>query len=131
MRITRPLALLLCFAFVAACAAPSPGSTGEAGGGQPAVAAPNSEPKTIAIAFRYEKNDLSTKTLSQAGQEYRPVFNAGLSIMGGKGVAQPQLAVDIPQLGSEAWRVSPTGDMETTWKLKPGLTWQYGEPLNA
>src|ERR1051325_4065413 len=29
------------------------------------------QPRAIVLAFRYEKNDLSTKTLTQAGQEYR------------------------------------------------------------
>jgi peptide/nickel transport system substrate-binding protein len=83
------------------------------------------------MAFRYEKNDLSTKTLSQAGQEYRPLFNAGLALVDGKGVLQPQLAAGLPQLNTESWRVSTEGRMETTWKLKPNLRWHDGQPLTA
>src|SRR5205823_2205838 len=127
----RLLSILLLSVLVG-CAAEPPRSGGSAGtGGLSSTGAPSTEPKTLVLAFRYEKNDLSTKTLSQAGQEYRPAFNAGLAIMGGKGVPEPQLGIAIPEVNTDSWRVAPDGSMETTWKLKPGLTWHDGQALTS
>jgi peptide/nickel transport system substrate-binding protein len=34
-------------------------------------------------------------------------------------------------LGTDSWRVFPDGQMETTYRLKPNLTWHDGTPLSA
>ena len=114
---------------LAACgpAAPGPGSPGE----PQQQASSSGEPRTIILSFRYEKNDLSTKTLTQAGEEYRPLFNAGLALVDGTGTLRPYLAEAVPVLNTESWRVFPDGRMETSWKLKPNLTWHDGAPLTA
>jgi ABC-type transport system substrate-binding protein len=100
----------------------------EAGG---PVASATREARTLTVAFRYEKNDLSTKTLTQAGQEYRVLLNAGLTFVDGAGTVQPQLASELPKLHTGSWQVFPDGQMETTWKLKPNLTWHDGQLLTA
>lgn len=41
----------------------------------------------------------------------------------------PRLATDLPSQSKGTWRVAPDGTMETTWKLRPGVTWHNGEPL--
>src|SRR4051812_46557990 len=96
MTLARALALLVALGVLAACAAPAQ-PTGSGGNSDARLSSGSgpAEPKTAILAFRYEKNDLLTKTLSQAGQEYRPLFNAGLAIMGGAGVPEPQLAADM------------------------------------
>ena len=43
----------------------------------------------------------------------------------------PYLATALPQLETDTWRVLPDGRMETTFVLRPGLTWHDGEPLTA
>src|SRR5437762_5159476 len=58
-------------------------------------------------------------------------FNAGLAINDERDVPRPYLAEALPQLNSESWRVSPDGRMETTHRLRSGLTWQDGTPLTA
>src|SRR5262249_35688308 len=43
----------------------------------------------------------------------------------------PILAEAIPTLDSDAWRLLPDGRMETTYRLRAGLTWHDGVPLTA
>jgi peptide/nickel transport system substrate-binding protein len=63
-----------------------------------------------------------------AGDE---VLNANLSFVDERGQAQPYLSAALPQLNTETWRVFPDGRMETTYHLKPNLTWHDGQPLTA
>jgi len=41
------------------------------------------------------------------------------------------LADSLPQLNSESWKVAADGRMETTYRLRPNLTWHDGQPLTA
>jgi peptide/nickel transport system substrate-binding protein len=59
------------------------------------------------------------------------LFNAELSIMDDTGATRPFLAAELPRLNTDSWRVFPDGQMETTYKLRPGLTWHDGQPLTA
>jgi peptide/nickel transport system substrate-binding protein len=59
------------------------------------------------------------------------MFNAGLTIRNDQGVPVPYLAQSVPQLNTDAWRVAPDGTMETTYRLKPNVTWHDGRPLTA
>ena len=61
----------------------------------------------------------------------RRVFNAGLGLEDGDNQIRPYLAESLPQLNTESWRVSPVGRMETTYRLRPNLTWHDGRPLSA
>lgn len=47
------------------------------------------------------------------------------------GAVHPLLAVGVPQLNTDNWRIFPDGRMETTWKLRPSLTWRDGAGLTA
>ncbi len=128
---TRIAATIVLAALLTACATSGPRGDGASPSAPRAGSSQASEPRTIILAFRYEKNDLSTKTLSQAGQEYRPLLNAGFALLDGTGTLQPMLAAELPKLNTESWRVFPDGRMETTWKLKPNLRWHDGQPLTA
>ncbi len=44
---------------------------------------------------------------------------------------QPWLATAVPGVDNGLWRVAPDGTMETTWQLRPGITWQDGTPLTS
>lgn len=59
------------------------------------------------------------------------IFNAGLTVVDDQGSIRPELAAEIPQLNTDTWRVFPDGKMETTYTLRPGLTWHDGQPLEA
>jgi peptide/nickel transport system substrate-binding protein len=117
---------------LASCAAPPRADVGREPTAESASAPSAAQPaRTLTVAFRYEKNDLSTKTLTQAGQEYRMLLNAGPAVVDGTGAPRPYLVERLPQLNSDAWRVSPDGRMETTYRLRPNLTWHDGQPLTA
>jgi peptide/nickel transport system substrate-binding protein len=59
------------------------------------------------------------------------IFNAGLVTANDVGNSLPVLADSTPQLNTDSWRVYPDGSMETTYRLKPNLTWHDGQPLTA
>ncbi len=61
----------------------------------------------------------------------RRLFNAGLMIEDGDGKYRPYLAEAAPTLNTDSWRVTPDGRMETSYKLRPNLTWHDGQPLTA
>jgi peptide/nickel transport system substrate-binding protein len=86
------------------------------------------------MLIRLEPASLASKALQQAGTiltSTRRVFNATLALLDDKGTPQPYLAEALPQLNSESWQVFPDGRMETTYKLRPNLTWHDGTPLSA
>src|SRR5581483_7502640 len=58
-------------------------------------------------------------------------WNAILDIVDDRGVPHPYLAEALPQLNTDSWIINPDGTMETRYQLKPGLTWQDGQPLTA
>lgn len=125
-RVWALLALILVIA-VAACAAPGTQGTG---GGQPA--APQA-PTTLRYVSRFEASTLAARVTEAAGtSEYvkRP-FNAGLAVTDAQTQPRPVLAEALPQLNTESWRVFPDGKMETTYRLRSGLTWHDGQPLTA
>lgn len=109
----------------ASCASPSsrnPEST-------PGSATPS---RTLVMVINTEVSNLSPKT-SQSTAPYRTtrLFNGELTVLDAQRNVQPYLAESVPQLNSEIWQVFPDGRMETTWRLRPGLTWHDGQPLTA
>lgn len=84
------------------------------------------------MAVRYEVVGLAPKRLEAAASEWtkRP-FNAALVIVDGVGARVPYLAESLPELNTASWTVSPDGKMQTTYRLRPNLTWHDGQPLTA
>jgi peptide/nickel transport system substrate-binding protein len=79
-----------------------------------------------------EVSNLATKVLGPTNPDRTTrVFNAGLTLTDNRGEPRPYLAAELPRLNTDTWRVFPDGRMETTWKLRPGLTWHDGQPLTA
>jgi peptide/nickel transport system substrate-binding protein len=86
----------------------------------------------MTMIVRYEVTDLASKIPGSSSPVVtKRVFNAALALIDGEGKARPYLADALPRLNSESWRVSPDGSMETTYKLRSGLTWHDGTPLTA
>ncbi len=114
-----------------ACASPATGpATGQPAARQEGTASN----KTLVVAVRAEPPSLSAKPFRSLGLTAdlsRRMFNAGLTTRKDDGAPIPYLAESVPQLNTDAWRVSPDGTMETTYRLKPNLTWHDGHPLTA
>ena len=84
------------------------------------------------MGHRIEPSNLAPKVLGTNGPlRNSRFFNAALTVIDDKGVAQPYLAQNLPQLNADNWRVFPDGRMETTYVLRDNLTWQDGAPLTA
>jgi peptide/nickel transport system substrate-binding protein len=86
----------------------------------------------MTMVVRFEVNDLSPK-ITGGGLPVvtKRLFNASLALVDATGEFRPYLAASLPALYSDAWRVLPDGQMETTYLLRPGLTWQDGHALTA
>lgn len=115
---------LLTFTLVAGCASPAPDDGTSAPG--PA------QPTTLVMVVNTEVSNLSQKAVGPTNPSRTTrIFNADLSLQDRQGNVHPYLAESLPQLNTETWRVFPDGRMETTWKLRPGLTWHDGQPLTV
>jgi len=115
-----------------ACA-PTAGPT-DGAGGVSSDSARQVPQRTLAIAVRGEPPSLALKALVAYGRSLRgslPLFNGTLDWLDERGVANPYLAEAVPQLNSDTWRVFADGRMETTYRLKPNLTWQDGASLSG
>lgn len=116
-----------------------------AGSGPPASGAgsaasdappPPSAQRALVIIGGRAPDTLAAKQLRDSGGAGNPratyrAFNAGLVVNDGRNVPQPYLAEALPQLHTDSWRVAPDGRMETTYRLRPQLTWHDGTPLTA
>jgi peptide/nickel transport system substrate-binding protein len=129
---TARFSLLILMFLLTACAsssipaAPSAGQTG-----QPTATTPA---RPLAMLVGKEPVSLSLKPLGQAGSTIassRRLFNATLVLIDANGGLHPYLAESLPQLNTDSWRVSADGRMETTYPLRPNLTWHDGAPLTA
>jgi peptide/nickel transport system substrate-binding protein len=112
------------------CAAPARGPAGS-DAGRPESAQPS---RTLIAVARAEPPTLAAKgfrTLGLTADLSGPMFNAGLVAKNDAGLPVPLLAEAVPQLNTDSWRVFPDGTMETTYRLKPGITYHDGQPLTA
>src|SRR5205823_1926624 len=92
-------------------------------------AAPAASYRKLVMAVRYEVVGLAAKRLEAASSDWtKRAFNASLALVDGTGGPRPYLAEALPQMDTDRWKVSPDGRMETTYRLRPNLTWQDGEP---
>lgn len=111
--------------FLAACASGPAG--GQAGGAAEQATRPS---RTMVFIARSETSNLGS--LGGVGINTTPrFFNATLMIRDGQGLPVPQLAESLPQVNTDSWRVLPDGRMETTYRLKPNLTWHDGAPFTV
>jgi peptide/nickel transport system substrate-binding protein len=59
------------------------------------------------------------------------MFNAEMAYLDDQHQARPYLIEALPQLNTDTWRVNPDGTMDTTYHLRPSITWHDGQPLTA
>ena len=105
---------------------------------QPAAAGPQPVPggsRTLVAVVRVEPESAALRPIQGGRFEgfgfTRRLFNAELALFDERLIPHPYLSVALPQLNSETWRVFPDGQMETTWRLRPGVVWHDGVPLSA
>jgi peptide/nickel transport system substrate-binding protein len=116
--------------FGAACAPAGPS------GGQPGAGSADQprQTRTLAAAIRIEPAFVAGKPLRQAGLTLGStvrLFNAALTISDDRGLPRPYLAESLIEANTDSWRIFPDGRMETTYRLKPNLTWHDGVPLSS
>jgi peptide/nickel transport system substrate-binding protein len=115
---------------MAACGPAGPSSSSS--GGSQTTAAPS---HTIVFLTHVEPGVLTphralTGTGSVPSDAIR-LFNASLFMHDERAIPQAYLVESRPQLNSDSWQVFPEGRMETTYRLRSGLTWHDGAPLTA
>jgi peptide/nickel transport system substrate-binding protein len=131
MSVASRLALGLSVMLILGCTGPTrTDRETTAGSGVPRQAPPSS--RTMNMVVRSEVTDLAPKIPGRASPVVTErLFNAALALMDGDETAQPYLAEALPQLNTDTWQVFADGRMETTYRLRPGLTWHDGQPLTA
>lgn len=91
--------------------------------------------KTLVLGIRVEPTSVAVKSVgpsSFAGNSLvTRAFNADLAMIDDRGALRPYLAETLPQLNADSWRVSPEGQMDVIWKLRPGIVWQDGTPFST
>jgi peptide/nickel transport system substrate-binding protein len=123
MRRNLAAVLILSSMVVAACApatrpgmdAPSPGEP--------------IQQRTLSLTLRNEPFDL-TDSASSRNNITLAMFTSRLVGLD-RGEPYAVLSANVPELEGDTWRVFPDGRMETTFRLRPGLTWHDGAPLTA
>lgn len=125
MRPSGTPTLLLVVLLAAAC-------TPARNSGQTDEAAPPTSARPLSIIVKVEPPAISEST-SGVTMNYVGIalFTATLTGTDSQEVPYPVLAAALPELGTDSWRVSPDGRMETVYRLKPGLTWHDGAALSA
>jgi peptide/nickel transport system substrate-binding protein len=100
----------------------------------PVAPAPRAESHRVVIALKTEPAGIASRGMvmtSETPSSPGFLFNAVLTQVDERGAPQPQLAEALPKLNTGSWEVLPDGRMETTYRLKPNLTWHDGAPLTA
>ncbi len=130
--LTRSRLLLLALVIaVCGCATPPAGrSGGVAGqpGGQPAA------PKRVVVTIMDDPPSLSDKLSPpsiRGVDALEELVHVGLVTLNNDGFLTPRLAEDVPTLENGLWKVLPDGRMETTWRIREGVTWHDGTPFTA
>jgi peptide/nickel transport system substrate-binding protein len=127
--------LLIATVSLLGCAAPTPSQSGQ--GDQARAQRSSTTVKRVTGAIHGDPATLSS-TINSAGvgrergvTELELMIHAGLTMLDGNGVRQPQLAEQVPSTENGLWRVFPDGRMETTWRIRPNAQWHDGTPFTA
>src|SRR5437867_3263484 len=129
---TRPGLIILALIVTTACNA-----GGQAGprAGQLEQNAAARRVTTLAAIARVEPNAAASRPVRVTTEPGRylteRMFNASIALLDPQAKPHPYLVETLPELNTASWRVSPDGSMETTYRLRPNLTWHDGKPLSS
>src|SRR5204863_2181662 len=90
--------------------------------------------RTLTVGVRVEPATIAAKALRSAFVKVKSsarMFNAGLDLIDDHNIARPYMALALPQINTDSWKVSPDGRMETSYTLKPNLSWHDGSALTS
>jgi peptide/nickel transport system substrate-binding protein len=123
-------ALVPLLALLTACTPSNPGAPRNI---EPQTSTPPE--RTLVVVARVEPTTLGANALGGGNPfgsgRITALFNASLDFRDVRGMPVPQLAEALPVLNTDSWRVFPDGRMETSYRLKPNLTWHDGVPLSG
>jgi peptide/nickel transport system substrate-binding protein len=106
------------------------------GGGRAAESAPPSAaPKVVTMALGTEPTSFGAigatePPIGQHSNVLRIVQDDLMSRTEGGGT-EPRLASEAPSTDRGTWRINPDGTMDTTFKLRPGISWHDGAPFTS
>lgn len=130
-----PVSVLACFAVLSAACGP-------AGLGERTAPvterAESGATKRLTVAIMGDPYTLSAKLNTSGPGSNVPgtdaledLVNSGLANMDNNSRLHAVLALDVPSVENGQWVLFPDGRMETTWQLRPGLSWHDGAPFTA
>ncbi len=115
------------------CSSPgSPGAGSRAADGPGGAAAP--QQRTLTIAIEAEPSSIAAVYPGIAGRSTTfqvRSFNAFLDLVDARGEPHAYMAEALPVFGTDSWQLFPDGRMQTTYRLRPNLTWHDGTPFSA
>jgi peptide/nickel transport system substrate-binding protein len=93
-------------------------------------------PRATSLLRIVNREDPAHISVKAVGGDYTSrlvsrLFNAQVALQDEHMAYHPELVEALPQVGTDSWRVFPDGQMETTYRLKPNLTWHDGAPFTA
>lgn len=100
----------------------------------PVTAPDAARPKSLVIGVPLEPGPLIS---SVRGAERRVSEDLGnavhqhLSTYDDQGALHPMLAAELPSVAAGTWVTRPDGTMQTTYRLRPNVTWHDGAPFTA
>ena len=124
-------------ALIAGCSGTAATSTSSGGPGDSAsAAAPARKQVTLAVLGNLTAvggllTPGGTGQNTPGSTEVEALLTSGLTAQSSNGPYVPRLAEDVPTVDNGLWQVLPDGSMQTTWHLRPNVTWQDGEPFTA
>ncbi len=88
--------------------------------------------RALILLSKFEPKTLTARVTSGGEPQLRTgLFTAGLAFTDEHDLDFPLLAPALPELNTGSWQVFADGRMQTTYRLKPNLTWHDGTPLVA
>jgi peptide/nickel transport system substrate-binding protein len=117
-----------------ACTPAAPQARPPAAQVAPAAAAP----KTLTIGLPDQPLNLATlfagtgvSAGSSSASELFHIVSGRLAVHDEKGASYPELALALPNQQDGTWLVRSDGTMQTTYRLRPNVTWHDGTALSA
>src|ERR1044071_6691162 len=128
MRLTRIIVLPVLVVALAACAPAAPGASTSA---QPATSAAPAGPKVLNIVGT-EPIVIGNFPGVRGGTGAREgIPNEYLTMIDPRGDVIPRIAEETISVEKGTWRINADGTMDTTWKLRPNVKWQDGQPFTT
>lgn len=132
MKVTRFWSLLVVAGVALSACAPSPGPSREGRGSQ--ETGETRLPKAITIVLEGEPDSLGIRlglSSNTIGNALAPAVHQRLSTYDSRGEILPQLATELPTQAAGTWVVRADGTMQTTYRLRPNVSWHDGTPLTS